>query len=428
MKLTWPWRRHRTGAAPAAPRAPKPLRETRVRGADAEFLSQVRAAQQLDATPGANAALYLMLLVLVLAIAWASVAQVDMVTKAEARVVPAGREQVIASLEGGILRELHVREGSRVYRGQELAQLDPTRFEAQQNEGEAKRIALRGTVARLSAEAGDRPLEFPEDVADHPEVVTGEMEAYEARRRALDDALASTRRSVELLQRELRVAQAMSAKGLMSDVEVMRLQRQVNDLQLQGQERANRYRQEASTELLRVQSELAQLTEQMVVREDLLRRTALTSPVDGMVKNIRVNTVGGIVTAGAPIMEIVPIGDPVMVEARLRPADIGFVRVGHAAEVKLMAYEYTVYGGLQGRVDYISPDALGEPDKAGGRDSTWYRVLVKADGSTLRARNGEPLPVLPGMTAMVEVQTGKRSVLSFLLRPMLKSQEAFRER
>lgn len=395
---------------------------------DQGFMDELRAAQLVEATPRANLALLLMFAALVAFVAWAALTDVDVVARADARVVPDGREQVIASLEGGILRELHVREGSRVYRGQELAQLDPTRFEAQQNEGEAKRIALRGTVARLSAEAGDRPLEFPEDVADHPEVVTGEMEAYEARRRALDDALASTRRSVELLQRELRVAQAMSAKGLMSDVEVMRLQRQVNDLQLQGQERANRYRQEASTELLRVQSELAQLTEQMVVREDLLRRTALTSPVDGMVKNIRVNTVGGIVTAGAPIMEIVPIGDPVMVEARLRPADIGFVRVGHAAEVKLMAYEYTVYGGLQGRVDYISPDALGEPDKAGGRDSTWYRVLVKADGSTLRARNGEPLPVLPGMTAMVEVQTGKRSVLSFLLRPMLKSQEAFRER
>lgn len=398
-----------------------------LREGDSRFLTQVQAAQQADRPTRATAILWLMLVLVASAIGWAAVAQVDQVTRTDGRVVPVEREQVIASLEGGILRELKVREGMQVQAGQELVQLDPTRFEAQQNEGEAKRLALKGAIARLTAEANERPLAFPDDVQKHARVVDAETEAWRARRRALEEAIATQRHSIGLLQRETDVAQTMAAKGLMSDVEVMRLQRQVNDLRLQIQERSNRFRQEAASELVRVQSELAQLQEQMVARDDVLRRTVLTSPVKGLVKNIRAHTVGGVIGAGAAIMEIVPLGDTVLVEARIKPAEIGFVRVGQPAVVKLSAYEYVAYGGLEGTVDYISPDALGDPDRAQQADATYYRALVRCKPPKLQAR-GEPLPVLPGMTASIEVATGRRSVLSFLLRPLMRGGEAFRER
>lgn len=393
---------------------------------DVAFLGEMRAAQLVEATPHTVWALYLMAAVVVAAIVWASVTRVDEVTRSDARVIPDGREQVIASLEGGILRELKVTEGMQVEAGQELAMLDPTRFESQQNEGQIRRQALKGTVARLSAEANGRELKFPPELADAKAVVEGETEVFNARRRSLQEAVSANARSIELLTRELRVSEAMSSKGLMSEVEVMRLRRQVNDLQLTNQERVNRFRQEASTELVRVQNEITQLDEQIAGRADVLRRTVLTSPVRGLVKNIRTNTLGGVVSPGAPVMEIVPLGPRILLEARIKPSEIGFMRVGQTAEIKLNAYDYTTYGGLQGTVEYISPDALGDAERPGVADATYYRALIRADRSNLRA-HGKPLSVMPGMTGTVEVRTGERSVLTFLLRPMLKSTEAFRE-
>jgi adhesin transport system membrane fusion protein len=396
-----------------------------LRKGDLPYVSPVVGAQLVEPAPAAMWAIYLLLAALVVAVTWSAVAQVDIVTKATARVVPEGREQIIASLEGGILRELLVREGQEVAEGQALAMLDPTRVEAQQAEGQAKRLSLKGTLARLEAEASAKALRFPADVP--AVIVRGESESYDARQRSLNEAVANSRRSIGLLGCELAVAESMSAKGLMSEVEVMRVRRQVNDLNQQTQERINRFRQDASGELVRVRTELALMEEQMVVRDDALRRTTLVSPVHGVVKQIKANTTGGIVAAGASLMEILPLGTRVLVEARIKPADIGFVRLGQPVLVKLSAYEYTVYGAMKGVVQSISPDAMGDAERSATADATWYRALILADGSTLVAAH-KPLPVLPGMTGMVEISTGRRSVLGFMLRPMLKSQEAFRER
>lgn len=389
------------------------------------FVTGLESAQLDEPLPRATWVLYLLLAAVVTAIVWASLAHVDEVTRSDGRIVPDGREQVIASLDSGILRELHVREGQEVQAGQELAQLDPTRVEASQNEGQAKRIALKAQVARLTAEAGARALKFPPEVLAVPSLVEAETEAYDARRRLLDEAVSAIGRSAALLAREQRLAQDMSARGLMSDVEVMRLNRQVNELQQQRSERISRFRQEASSELVRVQNELTQLDEQMVVRQDAMQRTVLKSPVHGVVKNIRVNTVGGVVTTGAPVMEISPIGPRVLVEARIKPKDIGFLRVGQTAEIRLNGYDFNVYGGLEGKIEYISPDAMGETEKS--NEGSYYRVLVTADRNNTQFK-GKPLPVIPGMQATVDIRTGERSVLSYLLRPMMKSREALRER
>jgi membrane fusion protein, adhesin transport system len=393
--------------------------------ADMPYVSPVAAAQVVEPAPAAMWAIYLMLAALLIALGWATVAKVDIVAKANARVIPEGREQVISSLEGGILRELLVREGQPVTKGQALALLDPTRVEAQQAEGQTKRLALKGQVARLSAEAAGREPKFDADVPQP--VIDGESESFDARKQALGDAVETNRRSIALLTKELNVAESMSSKGLMSEVEVMRVRRQINELLLATNERINRFRQDANAELIRVRTELAMLEEQMVVREDALRRSTLVSPVKGIVKVIRANTPGGVVSPGAPVMEIVPVGDAVLIEARVRPADIGFVRVGQPVVVKLSAYEFTVYGGLDGEVMTLSPDALGDPERAATPEGTWYRAVVRAKGGEL-VHGDKPLPVLPGMTGTVEIRTGERSVLAFLLRPMLKTTEAFRER
>ncbi len=407
--------------------AKRGARRPELRRSDVPYVSAVGGASVIEAAPAAMWAVYLLLLIVAVMLGWAALAQVDIIAKATGRVVPDGREQVIASLEGGILREMFVREGQQINEGQVLATLDPTRFEAQQAEGQAKRQALMAAVARLHAEASGKALEFPPELKNAKGIVEGETESFTARQRGLNEAVDSTRRSVGLLQREVAVAEAMSSKGLMSEVEVMRVRRQVNDLNLQTQERSNRFRQEAAAELVRVRTELALLEEQMVVRDDALRRTTLVSPIRGVIKQIRSNTVGGVVAPGAPVMEILPLGPRVLVEARVRPADIGFVKVGQQVEIKLSSYEYTVYGGLKGTVQSISPDALGDPDRAAAADGTYYRAMVEADRTSLK-QGDKPLVVLPGMTGMVEIRTGERSVLGFLVRPMMKSQEAFRER
>ena len=396
---------------------------------DMPFVSAVAAAQVVEPAPAAMWAVYLMLAALLAALGWSAVATVDVVAKAKGRVVPDGRDQIIASLEGGILRELLVREGQQVQVGQQLALLDPTRVEAQQAEGQAKRLALKGTLARLQAEAAGKALDFPDELSQA--IVQGERASFEARQTALNDAVETNRRSIGLLNRELEMAVALASKGLMSDVEVMRVRRQVNELNLQTHERINRFRQEASSELVRVSTELSLMEEQMVVRNDVLRRSTLVSPVRGIVKQIRINTLGGVVPAGAPIMELVPVGDHLVVEARVLPADIGFVKVGQPVEIKLSAYEYTIYGSLKGEVQSISPDALGDPDRAASPDGTWYRALVRANGGDLHPslQTGDKrMAILPGMTGTVEIRTGERTVLGFLFRPLLKTTEAFRER
>lgn len=392
---------------------------------DEKFLSGVKEAQLAESAPQAMWAIYLMLAAVTAALIWAFIARVDEIAKADGKVVPEGREQVIASLEGGILRTMLVREGTLVEKGQDLVQLDPTRVEAQQNEGQAKQLALKGTLSRLVAESTGRPLLFPPEVLAVPNIVQGETEVFHARKEALDDAVGVNRRSLSLINRELAMAERLSSKGLMSEVEVMRLRRQVNDLSLQIQERINRFRQEASTDMIRVRTELAQVEEQMVVKQDVLRRTTLQSPVRGLVKNIRMNTIGGVVPGGGTIMEIVPVGDRVLIEVKIKPTDIGFIHKGMHAVIKLSAYDFYTYGGLKGTIESISPDAFGDENRAA--DTSYYRALIRSDESTLRSK-GQPLSVMPGMSAVAEIRTGERTVMSFLLRPMLKSREAFQER
>lgn len=369
---------------------------------------------------------------------WASRAELEEVTRGNGRVIPSSKEQVIQSLETGVLTELLVREGDRVERDQPLLRIDDTRASAAFREQTGKVAALAAQATRLRAEAFGTALQFPSEATRLPALVKRETEAFNARKRALDDGTQALARGIALLDREIEIVEPLSARGLVSEVEVLRLKRQRNDLALQLADRQNRYRADAAAELNRVESDLAQTRESATARGDVFRRTELRSPMKGTVKSIRIATIGGVVQQGQDLMQIVPFEDTLVVEAFVKPADVAFLRPGQAAVVKVSAYDFSVYGGLDGTVEFISPDTLRDdrrgalagagavdPDETGA----FYRVLVRTRANALaRPNGGEPLPILPGMTATVEMLAGRKTVLQYLLRPINRAGEGLRER
>ncbi|QDY43079.1 HlyD family type I secretion periplasmic adaptor subunit [Candidatus Pantoea soli] len=397
--------------------------------ADAEFMNDVQASLLAQTTPGSKLVMWIIIAVLGVGLTWANYARVEEITKGDGKVISRSREQVIQSLEGGILAEMNVREGTVVNRGDVLLKIDPTRAQSSYREALSKVIGLKGSIARLRAEAYAQPLEFDEQVRSDPAVVAQETKAYESRKRALDDSITSLQRSYALSMREIRLAEPLAAKGLLSEVELLRMQRQANDIQAQIVERRNRYQSDANTELARLELELSQVSENLIGRADVVERTTITAPVRGTVKNVRVNTIGGVIQPGEHILEIVPLEEQLLVEGKIRPSDVAFLRPGLPAKVKITAYDFAIYGGLDGHVEYISPDTLKDDQKAasGRPDDTYYRVLILTDKSTLHAGNKD-LPIIPGMIATVEIRTGEKTILDYLLKPVLKAKEAFRER
>ena len=392
-------------------------------------MNDVQESLLAQRSPGSLLVIYLILAVFIVGAIWAHFARVEEITQGEARIISKSREQVIQSLEGGILAEMAVREGDVVEAGQVLLKIDPTRAQASYREALSKVVGLKGSIARLRAEAYGVPLQFDEQVRQAPEVVEQETLAYQSRRRALLDSVASLERSHDLSMQEIRLAEPLAARGLLSDVELLRMRRQANDIKAQIIERNNRYQADANAELTRLELELSQTNENLVGRADVVERTTLTAPVRGTIKNVRVNTLGGVIQPGEHILEIVPLEEQLLVEGRIRPSDVAFLRPGLPATVKITAYDYAIYGGLSGRVEHISPDTLKDDQKAaaGRQDDTYYRVLVLTDSSVLEA-GGKLLPIIPGMVASVEIRTGEKTILDYLLKPVLKAREAFRER
>ncbi|WP_244102348.1 HlyD family type I secretion periplasmic adaptor subunit [Burkholderia gladioli] len=391
-------------------------------------MSDMRAALLTQSSPGSKLMLYVVAALLVAFLIWARFARVEEITQGEATVISRSREQVIQSLEGGILEEMNVREGDIVKKGQMLLKIDPTRAQTSYREAYSKAVGLKATLARLRAEAFSQPLVFPPEVRGETEVVQMETKAYNSRRHALDESIAALERSYALQQKEIELAEPLAAKGLMSDVELLRMKRTANELKSQMVERRNRYQADANSELTKLELELAQTNESLVGRRDVLSRTSVVAPVYGTVKNVRVNTIGGVIQPGEHILEIVPLEDQLLVEGKIKPSDVAFLRPGQPAMVKITAYDFGIYGGLKGKVSYISPDTLKDDAKAAaGKDATFYRVQVLTDRAYLEA-GGKQLPIMPGMIARVEIRTGEKTILDFLLKPIFKAQEAFRER
>ncbi|XCW68400.1 HlyD family efflux transporter periplasmic adaptor subunit [Kosakonia cowanii] len=372
-----------------------------------------------------SSVIWLTLLGLVVFIAWATFAILDEVTVGTGKITPSTHAQVIESLDGGIVSALMVKEGDIVERGQMLARLDPTRFQSNYGEAAARVRALRASSERLRSELTGEPLRFSAESMREPDLVARERQLYESRRRNLNETVANLQKTHQLVMSELRMTQPLVAKGAASDVEVIRLQRQATELKGKIDEARNQFAVRAREEQVKNNADLDAQLQVMAGKADQLDRAVLNSPVRGIVKDVQINTVGGVVQPGGKLMEIVPLEDQLLVETRINPRDIAYIRPGLPATVKVTAYDSSIYGDLKGTVEVVSPDTLQDEVR---RDQFYYRVYVRTQSAELKNRSGKSFPILPGMIANVEIKTGQKSVMDYLIKPLNKLNEALRER
>lgn len=407
------------------------------------------------------------LILFVLAIIWASFSKIDEVTNGEGKVIPSSHVQVIQNLEGGIVSEIPVKIGEVVRKEQIVLKLDETRFLSSAGETKAKTEALQAKIARLTAEAnGADQIEFPDELAEsNPQIVADEIALFNSRKEEFDATQNVLREQVaqrnqELVEKrsnlghlqatyniankELQMSVPLQRQGVVSEVEILRLQRDVTRirsemdatrlaiprLQSQAAEAANKlegalakFRSDAANELAHAKAEYAGSSATGLAAEDRLARTTVRSPVDGIVKTIKVNTVGGVIQPGMDVMEIVPLEDNLLIEAKVRPSDVGFLRPGLEATVKISAYDYSIYGGLDGTLENISADSI-----TNEKGESFYMVQVRTKKSHLGS-DEKPLTIIPGMMANVSIKTGSKSIMSYLMKPILKTkQNALTER
>lgn len=356
---------------------------------------------------------------------WSYFATLDEVTVGTGKVTTSIRAQLIESLDGGIVSALLVHEGDIVKKGQILARLDPKRFQSNYGEAAARARALRASSERLRSELTGDPLKFSASTLAEPALVARERQLYDSRRRNLNETVANLQESYRLVIAELKMTQPLVAKGAASQVEVIRLQRQASELQGKIDDARNQYALRAREEQVKNNADLDAQLEVMAGKEDQLDRVTMISPVRGIVKDIQVMTVGGVLQPGGKLMEIVPLEDQLLIETRINPRDIAYIRPGLAATVKITAYDSSIYGNLDGTVEIVSPDTLQDEVR---RDQYYYRVYVRTKSAELRNKAGRKFPILPGMVASVEIKTGQKTVLDYLIKPLNKVKEALRER
>ncbi len=433
---------------------------------DVAFMPDVEAAIR---SSGAHFAYLLSIITaisLVLFVLWAALAVIDEVTKGDAQVIPSSRIQLIQSLDGGVVSEILVREGQVVEKDQVLLRIDNVSAETGLREREARYNYLQGMVARLDAEIMGTELKFPEVLQQKaPQVITEQIQQYNLRQsqraaelsvlesqvsqrnqevREMGARLQQLRSNLALKEEELNMRRPLVAQGVMSKVELLRIEGEVTDLRgeintistavpraksavAEAQQRIGevkaKFRSEAQNELAAAKAEMDSLTQILRGGEDKVQRTQLRSPVRGTVKQITANTVGGVIKPGEDVMEIVPLNDTLLIEAKVPPKDIAFIRPNQVAIVKITAYDYSIYGGLNGVVEGISADTIQNE-----KGESFYRVTIRTRENVM-AHNGKELPIIPGMTANVQILTGRKSVLDYLLKPIMKArQEALRER
>lgn len=384
-------------------------------------LQQERAHQERRM----SAIVWLMLVGMIVMFIWAYFAILDEVTVGTGKVTPSSRAQLIESLDGGIINELLVHEGAIINKGQILARLDPTRFQSNYGEAAARVRTLRASSERLRAELTGAALAFSADTLKESELVARETQFYLSRRQNLTETVSNLQQSLKLVQQELRMTEPLVAKGAASQVEVIRLQRQISDLRGKIDEARNQYAVRAREEQVKNNADLDAQLQVVSGKQDQLTRTTLISPVRGIVKDIQVSTVGGVLQPGGKLMEIVPIEEQLLIETRINPRDIAYIRPGLPATVKITAYDASIYGNLIGVVETVSPDTLQDEVK---RDQFYYRIYVRTSRADLTNKAGKLFPILPGMVASVEIKTGQKTVLDYLIKPLNKVKESLRER
>ncbi|WP_444932588.1 HlyD family efflux transporter periplasmic adaptor subunit [Microbulbifer sp. JTAC008] len=356
---------------------------------------------------------------------WSYLAKVDEVSSGAGKVIPTSRSQIIQSLEGGILEDLKVSEGDIVEKGEVLAQLDPTKLRSNVEEILARYRAALASVARLSAEVNSTSIKFPEELSSHAELIAKERKLFDTRRRGLAESLKGSKETLELVNKELSITRSLVESGAASSVDLLRLQRQKSELETKINEIKSMYMVKAREELANFSAEVEALSSVVEGRSDSLIRLTHKSPVRGIVKAIEVTTIGGVIPPNGKIMEIVPLDDQLLVEAKISPRDIAFIRPGQVAKVKITAYDYTIYGDLNGTVTTISPDTIQDEFVPG---EYYYKVFILTDTDSLENHEGNKFPIVPGMIAAVDIKTGSKTVFDYLMKPINKAGEALRER
>lgn len=432
---------------------------------DLEFMSDTSAAMLIRTPRGGRLLISVMFLAIVSAIVWANFAELDEITRGSGKIIPSSRLQIIQNLEGGILKELYVKEGQRVLAGEALLQLDDTQFKVSYREGAIEYYGSLAKSYRLKAELDGDELLFPAVLDKHESYTSREMDVYIQRAATLHGELdivekQSTQayhsltaahaqygflsKSYQLGAKELKLTMPMAEQGIISQVELLQLEQKVNDLDAERrmvqlsipkleaayeeiiarkEEVAMKFREEVVQELKDIEVDIEQLATIQTGMKDQVTRTLVVAPLTGIIKKIDVTTIGGIVQPGMKMMEIVPIEDSLLVEVNINPKDIGFVRYGMKAVVKLTAYDYAIYGGLEGVVEHISADTIQNKD-----EESFYVIRIRTKKSYL-GNTSVRLKIIPGMHTSVDIITGKKTVMQYLLKPVLRAkQNALTER
>ena len=437
----------------------------KVQEEEMEFISDKNAALLMKTPTGGRFLIYTTLAALLIFIIWASLAPLAEITRGMGVVVPSQRLQVVQNLEGGILEVIHVQEGQQVSRGEPLLQLDDTRFIASYRESAVEYYSELAKAARLKAELSGQPLKFPPELNDHQDYIARETEIFNKRSDGLKAQLNISNKqasqakhelaasaaqlefletSFELGEEELELTRPLARQGVVSRVELLQLKQRVNDLASEKsmtelslpklkaayqesvarmKELTLQFREEVVQELKETEVRLDQLTESHSALQDKVVRTLIRSPLDGIVKKIHINTIGGVVQPGADLMEIVPVEDTLLVEAQVSPKDIGFLSEGMKSVVKLTAYDFAIYGGLEGTLEHISADTI-KDDKG----ESFYVVRIRTSNTHLGTKE-KPLEIIPGMRTNVDIITGEKTLMEYLLKPIMKArQNALTER
>tara|TARA_R110002096_G_scaffold173997_12_gene349647 strand:+ start:16786 stop:18018 length:1233 start_codon:yes stop_codon:yes gene_type:complete len=395
--------------------------------AEVDFARNARQALHRDRVPGANFLLWLIAAIIGGFVYWASVAHVDEVTKGMGKVIPSSSVQTIANLEGGIIAELLVSEGTRVSKGDVLVRIDDTMSNASLKENRAEAEALRAELIRLKAEAdGINVVEFsPSMKAARPELVERETLLFNKRRSEVDEAKATLEKSLALASDELQMTIPLVKKDIVSKVDQLRIEREVNELEGKLKEITGAFQSRAMEQYNQTKAKLEGLEQVLQGREDRVNRTLVRSPVSGTVNKLHVTTLGGVLQPGEPIVDIVPNDETMLVSAKIRPQDIAFLHPGQNAVLKFTAYDFSMFGGLEGVVENISADTI--EDEVDHQH--YYEIKVRNESGELVSKEGEALPVIPGMVVEVDVLTGRRTVLQYLLKPFHRMRfNALRER
>jgi membrane fusion protein, adhesin transport system len=431
---------------------------------DLEYVTDIRTSILVQSPRGGSAILWATVLLVVIFLVWASVSSVEQTTRGQGKVIPAGQIQVIQNLEGGILSELYVKVGDTVKKGQLLLKIDETRFVSSLEQNQAKSGANRAKAARLRAEAsGSGSFSLPDDargivgaseralfesrkaeLRQSLEVKQSQIDQRQGELKELNTKLRELRKTYELYQKEILITKPLVSKGAVSEMEVLQLERKASEMQgeietinqsiprIQSKideslaamrELRLNFANKAKAEYNDVAAQLGEDTASSRALKDRLNRTLVKSPVNGTVNRILVNTVGGVIQPGMNLVEIVPTEGTLLIETKIKPADIAFLKPNQKAMVKFSAYDYTIYGGLEAKLEQIGADSISDEKK-----ESYYLVTLRTDRNYIGTREN-PLPIIPGMVATVDILAGKRTILSYLLKPILKAKyTALRER